>query len=176
MAEREEALGAQKPMRNEMRGPGGDQVPLPEGELIRLNDWAEPGGWALALFAGLAGILLLFTDPAPGSELSGPLRPVLAAIWLVLAFLAGSGARAGLVVRPEGIEVRWRIRSSTFSWGDISTFALRRSTPRQSLRVKLRDGRELWVVGFEARSAEEARRAEAMVMELNRRADSESFA
>lgn len=143
--------------------------PLPEGEVLRLNEWTEPAGWMLGLFAGLAGALLLFTDPASGGNLDGPLRPVLAVIWLALAFVAASGARSGLVVRPEGIEVRGRIRSSTFSWGDISSFALKRSMLGPSLHVKLRDGGDLGVAGFGARSLEEARRAEALVAELNRR-------
>lgn len=147
-----------------------DRVLLPEDELLRLNEWAEPGGWMLALVAALAGALLLFTDPAPGSDLDGPLRPVLGAVWFALAFLAGSGARSGLVVKPEGVEVRWRIRSASFSWEEISAFALQRGVFRSSLKMHLSNGSNLRVVGFEAKSPKEARRAEAMVVELNRRA------
>lgn len=147
-----------------------DREPLPEGEVLRLNDWAESAGWVLALFAGLAGGLLLFTDPAPDSNLSGPLRPLLGAVWFGLAFLAASGARSGLVIRSGGVEVRSRFRSSTFSWPDIDEFVLKQSIYRPSLRMKLKDGQELRVVGFGARSPEEANRAETMVAELNRRA------
>lgn len=151
------------------RMPESDQPLLPEGELLRLNDWAEPAGWMLALFAGLAGLFLLLTNPAPGGNLGGPLRPVLAVAWLGLAFLAGSGARAGLIARSDGIEVRFRLRSSRFAWSDISTFELHQAGYRPSLRVRLADSRELHVAGFSARSPEEVDRAEAMVAELNRR-------
>ncbi len=76
---------------------------LPEEEVLRLNEWAEPAGWILAVLAGLAGCLLLFTDPASDSNLSGPLRPALAAAWLGLAFLAGSGARSELNRRAASV-------------------------------------------------------------------------
>jgi PH (Pleckstrin Homology) domain-containing protein len=139
-----------------------------EGEVLRLNGWAELAGWIFAVAAGLAAFLLL-SGPAPGSDLDGLPRFLSGVVWLGFAFLAGSGARAGLVVGPNGVEVRARIRSSRFSWPEITDFALRRSIFRPNLMIRLVDGREVPVVGFEPRSQGDARRAEQIVAKLNRR-------
>ena len=142
---------------------------LPEGEVLRLNDWVVPAGWMLALFAVLGGALLILTDPAPGSEFDSPLTPLIGLAWLAFAFFVATGSRSGLVVKAECVEVRFRIRSTTISWSEISEFVLPQSGYRRALVVQLRDGRKLRAVGFEAKSSREAERARLMVAELNRR-------
>lgn len=96
---------------------------LPQAELLRLNDWSEPAGWMLALFSDLAGLLLLLANPAPESELAGPVRPVLGLAWLILAFFAATGARSGLLLTAEGVEVRSRLRTKSLGWDEIGGFA-----------------------------------------------------
>ncbi len=152
-----------------LQAPGRDQVVLPENEVLRLNDWAESAAWVFAVVAALAGALLAFTDPSPGSDITGPIRFVMAVIWFAFAFVFGSSARAGLVINGDNLEVRWRIRSRVVSWQDIATFELQRSAFRPPLRMKLQTGEELRVPGFEARSSGDSDRAKMMVAELNRR-------
>lgn len=147
-----------------------DRELLAEGEVLRLNDWAVPALWCLGVAAGLAGLFLVFVDPLRHGALDGPLRPLLGLAWLGFGAIAGLGARAGLIVDQEGITVRPRYgRSKHFAWDEIEEFVLRRSFGGGALRIRLRDGRQLRAVGFEARSAEESTLAEDMVAELNRR-------
>ncbi len=143
---------------------------LPEGERLRLNDWAETLGWVLAIAAGLAGLFLLLRAPSPDSDFHGPLRYVLAVGWLGFGLLVASGARAGVIVRERGITIQTRLRHFDYDWSEIAEFRLKRSMiGKPALRIRLQDGRESRAVGFEARTSNEWERAEAMVAELNRR-------
>jgi hypothetical protein len=93
-------------------GPESEPVKLPEGAVLRLNDWAEPAAWILGLAAGLIGVFLLVVSPSPHSQLGGSLRPVLGLAWLAFGVMAASGARAGVVVGKDGIVVRTRFRQT----------------------------------------------------------------
>lgn len=150
--------------------PLSDQPLLPEDEVLRLNEWAEPAAWAFAFIAACAGGLLAFTDPSPHSELVGPGRLVLAAIWFAFALLFASSARAGLIIRDGKLEVRWRIRTRAVPWHEVTEFEYQRAAFRPALRMRLRSGEDLRILGFEARSSGDSERAEQMVAELNRRA------
>jgi hypothetical protein len=143
---------------------------LPEGEILRPNDWAEPAAWMLGLAAGLIGVFFLVVSPSPHSQLGGSLRPLLGLAWLAFGVMAASGARAGVVVGKDGIVVRTRFRQSSYRWAEIRGFDLQSSLTRPPLCIHLRDTRDIRSRGFAPKSATEHRRGEAMVAELNRRA------
>lgn len=144
--------------------------PLPEGELLRPNDWSQPAICMLAFFAVGIGLFLLLTSPAEGSSLAGPLRPVYALAWIVFGLLPLRKVRAGVIVEKDGIVVRSpRLRSTSYQWREIKEFAFRPSIIRNSLVIELQDGRQISAHGFGVRSTSDRQRAEALVSELNSR-------
>jgi len=142
---------------------------LPEGEVLRPNDWSQPAAWMLALFAVGAGLLLLLTEPARGSSLTGSLRPVLGLAWIAFGLISISKVRAGVLVQKDGIEVRSRLHASSYQWSAIKQFTLQPSMTRNNLQIELKDGKLIRAHGFGVRSSSERCRAESMVAELNRR-------
>lgn len=142
---------------------------LPEGEVLRLNDWSEPAGWVLAGFAILAGALLIPIPPfgLPGS--SGRAYSLLGLAWLCFGLYIAGNTRSGLVVRPDGVTLRGWIRESHHGWAEIESFELKREIWSQALKVKLSDGSAKRVGGFGARSTIERQLAVARVADLNRR-------
>lgn len=146
-----------------------EQPLVQDGEVLRLNDWADPVALMLAFCAVGAGLLLLLTGPAHGSNLNGSLRPVLGFAWIAFGLMAVSGLRAGLIVEEQGIVVRSRVRTASYLWSDIRHFELQESKVKNALRIELKDGRQVSVRGFNTRSQSEVSTAEAMVAELNRR-------
>lgn len=77
---------------------------LPERQLLRLNDWAEPLGWVLAVAAASAGIFLLLVDPASAPS-DGSLRPLPGLVWLAFGLFMAAGSRAGLMVERNGVSL-----------------------------------------------------------------------
>lgn len=144
---------------------------LPEGEIVRLNEWSEFVTWLLAVCGIGFGLLLLLTEPSSGSNLNGSLRPVLGAVWLTFGLLVASGARTGLVVNPEGITVRYRFHASSYRWSEIKEFRLPQVGPRKALRIELETGRRLRANGFGASLPADVQTAKEIVAELNRRLD-----
>jgi hypothetical protein len=143
---------------------------LPEEKLLRLNDWAEPAGWVLAIFALLVGLFLLMVEPARSSSFDGSLRPILGAAWVIFGLFMAGGARAGIVVHREGISVQGTLRKRHCSWNQLAGFQLSKSLLKPGLVVRRRDGKEIRVVSLWPASAKERTLGEAMVEELNRRA------
>lgn len=142
---------------------------LPEGEVLRLNEWREPAGWVLAICMALAGAYLLLVPASHPPRFDGPLRFVLGAGWLFFAaFMAGT-IRAGVEVRHDGVLVRRLIRTSQWNWNEIAEFRLRRSIFRPGLQMLLRSGVDVKGLGLAGRSADEWHLAEHMVAELNQR-------
>jgi hypothetical protein len=141
---------------------------LPEGALLRLNDWSETGAWALAVLAAVAGALVLW--PLRHGHIDSVFRPLLGLTWLAFAALIAGGARSGVIVDSGGITVRGLVRRQRWEWSEISDFELKRPIYRAALRIRFTNGSEASAPGFNARSSEERKLAEARVAELNRRA------
>jgi hypothetical protein len=142
---------------------------LPEGETLRLNEWAEPAAWLLAGFAAFLGAFLLIVPASKPPRFDGPLRPVVGLIWLAIGLMIAGGARSGLIVAKRGITVQGFVRRSSLTWSQIAEFEIKQPFFRAALRIRLTDGSTMSAFGFSARSAHERRLAEARVTELNRR-------
>jgi hypothetical protein len=148
---------------------------LPEGELLRPNDWSRPAACMLAFFAVGIGLLLLLTTPAQGSSLDGPLRPVYGLAWIAFGLLPLRRVRAGVIVETNGITVRPPLRrTSRYEWSELKHFMFRPSIFRNSLVIELQDGRQISAHGFGVRSMADRRRAEELVSELNSRVAAKS--
>lgn len=151
-----------------------DNEILPEGELLRLNDWSGLAAWILACLAFLLGVFLLVSPPSQLHHFDGSLRPVLGLIWLSVGLMIAGGARSGLIVDQQGITVQGLIRRTHFNWSEVALFELKTPFYKAALRIHLINGRELNTLGFGAKSPGERRLAEARVAELNRRASAPS--
>lgn len=143
---------------------------LPEGELLRLNDWSQPAAWALAVVVGLLGVMLITTKGSPSQHFDGSLRPVVGLVWLGFGLMIAGEARSGLIVDEQGLSVQGWIRRRRWNWSEVDGFKLKRPFLRQSLRIKLSDGRTVSTAGFGARSTSERTLVEERVAELNHRA------
>jgi hypothetical protein len=143
---------------------------LPEGEVLRLNDWAVPGSWVLGGFALIAGLFLIGFPAPKSSNLAGPLRPVLGLVWLGMGLLIVGGGRSGLIVESDGIAVQGLVKRTRWTWSQVAGFELRQPFFKAALRVHLADGSEVNTLGFGAKSVREQELANAWVEELNRRA------
>lgn len=143
---------------------------LPEGKLLRLNDWAEPGGWVVAGVVVLFGVVLLLPPASPSSHLDGSLRPVAGLVWVGLGLMMAGGARSGLIVDHDGIAVQGLWRRNQWRWEEVDAFELKKPFYRPALRIHLADGSRASASGFSPKSVSERSLAEARVTELNRRA------
>lgn len=153
-----------------MVSPDSDKQILPEGELLRLNDWSQTAAWALAIVVGLLGIMLITTKGSPSQHFDGSLRPVVGLVWLGFGLMIAGEARSGLIVSEQGVLVQGWLRRRRWNWSEVREFELKRPFLRQSLRVKFADGSTVTTPGFGSRSAAERTLAEERVAELNRRA------
>jgi len=139
--------------------------PLPEGKLLRLNDWEETGAW------GLAGVMLLIGGlialPVDGRGF-GNLIPGL--ILMGLGVMVAGVARSGVIVGQDGITVRQLLRSRHWTWSEIDHFEVKVPLLRGALRIYLTDGRTISTPGLDGRSARERHLSKAWIAELNRRA------
>jgi hypothetical protein len=149
---------------------GSNKDVLPEGELLRLNEWSELGAWLLACFAFLLGVFLIVVPASRPHHFDGPLRLVLGLVWLGFGLLIAGGARSGLVVDEHGVVVQGLVRRTRWEWSEIAGFVLKPPLFKPALRIQLTDGKEVSTLGFSARSAEERNLAKGRVAELNRRA------
>jgi hypothetical protein len=138
---------------------------LPEGKLLRLNDWEEPGAWLLAGLVALCGIVIALPVEGRGvDELIAGLPMVGAGI------VIASVARSGLIIDQQGITVRALLRSRRWAWSEVDHFEVRAPLLRGALRIHLMNGRVVSTPGLDGRSARERRLSEAWLAELNRRA------
>jgi len=139
--------------------------PLPEGKLLRLNDWEETGGWVFAGAILLIGALVAL--PVKGR----PLSESLAGLMLVgVGVMVAGVARSGAIVHQDGITVRQLLRSRHLTWSEIDHFEVKAPLLKGALRIYLTDGRMLSTPGLDGRSAREKRLSSAWIAELNRRA------
>jgi Bacterial PH domain len=143
---------------------------LPEGELLRLNEWGEALGWLLAGFAFLLGLFLLVVSPLKHGQLDGPLRPVLGLVWMAFGAMIGWNMRRGLIVDQAGIIVQRSFRRRRWTWPEIERFELKQPFVRPVLRIRFTDGTQTSTFGFNSKSRQERLLADARVAELNRRA------
>jgi hypothetical protein len=143
---------------------------LPEGQLLRLNDWQETGAWGLAVLAGAAGLFLLLVPSLRHHHYHGPLRELVGVAWLGIGLFLAGMARSGMLVDSEGIILQGVIKRSRWKWSEVIGFHLKTPFYKPALRIQLADGSEASSIGFSAKSAEERNLAEARVAELNRRA------
>jgi hypothetical protein len=139
--------------------------PPPEGQLLRLNDWEEPGAWALAGVIVLLGILVAL--PVDGRDFGQSLAGL--ALIGVGVMIAGV-ARSGLIIDQRGITVRELLRARHWPWSEIDRFEVRFPLLRGALRIHLTNGKVISTAGLDGRSARERRLSEAWLAELNRRA------
>lgn len=139
--------------------------PLPEGELLRLNDWEEPGAWVLAgvLFV-LGGLIAL---PVGNTNLGESIAGL--ALIVVGVMIAGV-ARSGLMVDRQGITVRELLRSRQWEWSEVDRVEVRIPFLRGALRIHLVDGRVISAPGLDGRSTSERSLSKAWIDEINRRA------
>lgn len=141
--------------------------PLPEGELLRLNDWEEPGAWVFAGALLLIGALIAL--PVDGRTFSESF----AGLMLVGGGVMVAGvARSGAIVDQDGITVRQLLRSRHWTWSEIDHFEVKFPLLKGALRIYLTDGRAISTPGLDGRSARERRLSKAWIAELNRRAGS----
>lgn len=139
--------------------------PLPEDQLLRLNDWEEPGAWALAGILALFGVLIAL--PVNGRGFGH----ALAGFALIGAGVMVAGvARSGLIVHQQGITVRALLWSRSWEWSEVDHFEVKIPLIRGALRVYLTDGRVVSTPGLDGRSARERRISKAWIAELNHRA------
>jgi hypothetical protein len=141
--------------------------PLPEGKLLRLNDWEETGAWVLAgVILLIGGLVALPVDGrAFGESLAGL---ILVGVGVMIAGVARSGA----IVGQDGIIVRQLLRSRHWTWFEIDHFEVKVPLLRGALRIYLTDGKMISTPGLDGRSARERRLSRAWIAELNRRAGS----
>lgn len=138
---------------------------LPEGELLRLNDWEEPGAWALAGVLFLLGGLIAL--PVGGTSLGESIAGL--ALIGVGVMIAGV-ARSGLIVDQQGITVRELLRSRRWGWSAVDHLEVKIPLLRGALRIYLVDGRVISTPGLDGRSTRERRLSKAWIDEMNRRA------
>lgn len=144
------------------------QTPLPEDKLLRLNSWAVPGAWALALVVAFLGVFILVT---PSISVHSPSARIIAGlVWLAVGLMIAGSARSGLVVHEKGITIQGSIKSRHWPWSEVTHFELRQPIFRGALRVHLVDGTVVSAVGFDGKSAREREVARDWVTELNKRA------
>jgi hypothetical protein len=142
-----------------------EQRPLPEGELLRLNEWEEPGAWMLAGFFVLVGIIVVDWKVPPGVE-----DIVIAVVAFGAAAMIAGVARSGLVVDREGVTVRSLWRSRRWAWSEVDRVEVKVPLFRGALRVHLVDGRVLSAAGLDGRTRSERQLSKAWLDEMNRRA------
>jgi hypothetical protein len=142
-----------------------EQRPLPEGELLRLNEWEEPGAWMLAGFFVLVGVLVVDWKVPPGVE-----DVVIAVVAFGAAAMIAGVAGSGLVVDREGVTVRSLWRSRRWAWSEVDRVEVKVPLFRGALRVRLVDGRVLSAAGLDGRTRSERQLSKAWLDELNRRA------
>jgi hypothetical protein len=143
--------------------------PLPEGELLRLNDWEETGAWVLAgAILLMGGLVALPVDGrAFGESIAGL---ILVGVGVMVAGVAGSG----VVVGQDGITVRRLLRSRYLTWSEIDHFEVKTPLLRGALRIYLTDGTMISTPGLDGRSTRERHLSKAWISELNRRAAASS--
>lgn len=145
---------------------------IPEGELLRLNEWAQAAGWALAVAVGALGLMLITTKGSPSQHLNGSLRPIVGLVWVAFGLMIAGEARSGVIVDESGIRVQGWLRCRRWNWAEIQEFKLKRPFFRQSLRVILVDGRTVSAPGFAPRTSAEQTLVNERIAELNRRLQS----
>jgi hypothetical protein len=148
---------------------------LPEGELLRLNEWGEALGWLLAGFVFLLGLVLLIFQPAAHGHLEGPQRQLLGLVWIAFGAMIATNMRRGLIVDQSGIIIQRTFRRSHRTWADIERFELKQPFFRPALRIRFNDGTEASTFGFNSRSRGEQTLADERIAELNRRASASRF-
>jgi hypothetical protein len=144
------------------------QRPLPEGRLLRLNDWTESAGLVFAGLVVFLGLIVLFTPSI--SAHSATTRVIAGLVWVGVGLMIAGGVRSGVIVTEEGIKVRGILRSQTVKWSEIESFEIKAPILRGALRIRLIDGTALSAMGFDGNSAKERALAKAWLHELNQRA------
>lgn len=143
------------------QGGSGEYRPLPEGELLRLNDWEVHGALLAAAFFFMCGLAFFIPDEI--DAVAG-----LIAIGIGLGF--AEVGRSGVVVEKAGITVRGMFRGRQWNWSEVDHFEVRTPLIRGALRVYLRNGKVVSAPGLNGFSRRERRLSEAWIAELNRRA------
>jgi hypothetical protein len=143
---------------------------LPEGEVLRLNEWGQGIAVLVTGLAALGGLFLIFVPAVGHGHLEGASRRELGVAWLLVAAFFFQTARAGLIVEKEGITVRGLLRRRQRTWQQIDGFEMTTAFFIQPLRINFRDGSHLRAPGFKASSTAEREVVVSRVAELNRRA------
>lgn len=145
-----------------------EQRPLPEGELLRLNDWIELAGWVFVSAVFMIGFIPFigsFTDDSSGSGM-----PIAGLVWMAMSLMIADGVRAGLIVDKHGVSVQSLLRRRGWAWSEIERFEIKRPLIRGPVRVRLVNGKTVSTYGLSGHSRAERRLARAWIAELNRRA------
>lgn len=142
---------------------------LPEGKLLRLNDWEESGAWVFAGAVVLIGLLIAL--PVNGRGVGTCIAGLV--IVGVGAGIAGV-ARSGVIVASDGVVVRKLFKSRYLRWSEVDHFAVRAPILRGALRIYLVDGTILSTPGLDGRSRRERDVSRSWIAELNRRAAARS--
>lgn len=139
--------------------------PLPEGKLLRLNDWEESGAWAFAGVVMLIGLLVAL--PVNGREVGACVAGL--AVMGVGVGIAGV-ARSGVIADRDGVAVRRLLKKRNLKWAEVDHFAVKAPLVRGALRIYLADGTVLSAPGLDGRTRREREISQAWIAELNRRA------
>lgn len=146
--------------------------PLPEGEVLRINEGEAAGRFFLGVFAVLAGIVYLLSKHGPYHPELGWLVPASSAILILGGIYAAASSRAGLIVEEDGITVQKAFGRTRWNWNRVLHFELTGAIYGPSLRIiLLAEGGEARVRGFRARSRRQRELAEHWVAALNDRVD-----
>lgn len=144
------------------------QERLPEGRLLRLNDWAEPAGWLLTGVVIFLGFVALLTPSISSHSVSA--RIFAGIIWIGVGVMIGGGVRSGIILDKSGITVRGMFRSRHLDWSEIRSFEIKAPILKGSLRIELVDGEVLSTMALSGNSAKERALAKVWLKELNQRA------
>lgn len=143
--------------------------PLPEGKLLWLGSWLDPAimvGGIWLLVAGFNLVISVVNENAVAAFVG------LAMVGIGVRY--ATAPRSGLTVLRHGVAIRTLRRVRELTWSEVDHFELGRPLWKWALRIHLVDGRVLSSPGFEGRSEDKRRLAEAWVGELNRRAEAAS--
>jgi hypothetical protein len=142
---------------------------LPEGEVLRINEWEAAGRFFLGGFLVLVGLGYALAKHGHSHHVPWWLVPLLGVVCIGLGVAIAASSRAGLKITPAGITVQRAFSRSDLSWAELRSFELTDAIYGTSLRIDLTDGRHIGTRGFKTRSRDQRALAEQWVAELNRR-------
>jgi hypothetical protein len=142
---------------------------LPEGEVLRINEWEAAGKFFLGGFLALIGLGYGLAKRGQNHHIPWWLVPMLGLVCVALGVDIAASSRSGLTVERDGIGVQRAFSRVDLRWAEVKSFALTDAIYGPSLRIELVDGRRIGTRGSKTRSRNQRALAEQWVAELNQR-------